>query len=297
MDHKRLFAWTLPLFFFARLCGQTLPADAHTLLWKISGKGLTQDSYIFINTTNTCEKKIVLDAAVAMTLSKVKAIVFEAAATNRAREKDFLAASLAIGDDYIAKQMLSPFVYMNLKAKAQEIGLSDAWLNQHNLFFVKVKLETACISCDLSGGVVRIEDVVRDTARKLGIPVTELLNIDEFFDMYRHYPRAFWDKSITYLLDHPERVTDAINKKASAYKAGDFTALKSALAHDDYYGIRYKFPDQESSRSVLLSSRIEKQISQTPALIVLDVSEIANDPTSVFKTLTSDGYTLTPVME
>jgi hypothetical protein len=296
MDHKRLFAWTLPLFFFARLCGQTMPADAHSLLWKLSGKGLTQDSYIFVNTTNTCEKKIVLDGQIAMALSKVKAIVFEAAATNRAKEKDFLAASVAIGDDYSAKQMLSPFVYLSLKTKAQEIGISEAWLGQHNLFFVKVKLETACISCDLSG-VIRFEDVVRDTARKLGVPVTELLNIDEFFDMYHHYPRAFWDRSIAYLIDHPDRVTDAINKKAAAYKAGDFTALKSAFSRDDYYNIRYQFPGQESSRCALLSSRIEKQINDAPTFIVLDVSEIANEPTSVFKTLTADGYTLTPVME
>lgn len=296
MDHKRLFAWTLPLFFFARLCGQTVPADAHTLLWKISGKGLTRDSYILVNTTNTCERKIVLEAPVVGALSKVKAIVFEAAVTNRAKEKDFLAASIAIGDDYTAKQLLSPFVYLNLKEKAQEIGISEPWLNQHNLFFVKVKLETSCISCDLSG-VIRFEDVVRDTAKKLGIPVTELLNIDEFFDIYHRYPRAFWDKSISYLLDHPERVTDAINRKAAAYKADDFTGLKAAFARDDYYSIRYKFPEQESSRSALLSSRIEKQIVQAPALIVLDVSEIANDPTSVFKALVGDGYSLTPVME
>jgi uncharacterized protein YbaP (TraB family) len=296
MNHKRLFAWTLPLFFFARLCGQSLPANAHTLLWKISGKGLTQESYILINTTNTCETRINLSGKIAVALSKVRSVVFEAAATNRANEKAFMAASLAIGDDYTAKQMLSPFIYLSLKEKAQEIGLSEAFLDQHNLFFVKVKLETACISCDLSG-VVRFEDIVRDTAGKLGLPVTELLTIDEFFDMYHHYPKAFWDKSISYLLDHPERVTDAINKKAAAYKADDLGGLKTAVGRDDYYGIRYKFPNEESSRSALLTTRIEKQITRASALIVLDVSEIANDPTSVFNTLTTDGYSLTPVIE
>jgi uncharacterized protein YbaP (TraB family) len=296
MNQKRLFAWTLPLLFFSHIMGQSLPTKAHTLLWKISGKGLTQESYILINTTNTCEKKVILEENVSAALGKVKSVVFEAAVTNRAYEKAFLAASMAIGDDYTAKQMLSPFVYLSLKEKAQEIGLSELYLNQHNLFFVKVKLETACISCDLSG-VVRFEDVVRDTARKLGLPVTELLTIDEFFDMYHHYPKAFWDKSISYLLDHPERVTDAINKKAAAYKADDFATLKTTVGKDEYYGIRYKFTDQESPRSALLTTRIEKQITQSPTLIVLDVSEIANDPTSVFTALTTEGYTLTPVTE
>ncbi|HEV2480663.1 MAG TPA: TraB/GumN family protein [Puia sp.] len=296
MMHKRLFAWTLPLFFVAHLCGQTLPADAHSLLWKISGKGLPQESYIFINTSNTCETRITLDGKIATVLSKVKSIAFEAAATNRAKEKAFLAASLAISGDYTAGQMLSPFVYFNLKEKAREIGLSEGFLNQHNIFFVKLKLETACISCDLSR-VVRWEDVVRDTARKLGLPVTELLGMEEFFDMYHHYPKAFWDKSITYLLDHPENVTDAINKKAAAYRAGDLAALRSAVARDEYYGIRYKFPDQEAARCALLTSRIEKQINQGPVLIVLDVSEISSDPTSVFTALTTDGYALTQVLQ
>lgn len=296
MNLKRLFAWTLPLFFVAHLCGQTLPAEAHTLLWKVSGKGPTQDSYIFINTTNTCEKKISLDGKIAGILPKVKSIVFEAAATNRANEKSFLAASMAIGGDYTAGQMLSPPVYNYLKEKTQEIGLSETFLEQRNIFFVKVKLETACISCDLSG-VVRLEDVLRDTARKLGLPVTELLDIEEFFEMYHHYPKAFWDKTITCLLDHPEDVTYTINKKAAAYRAGDLAALKSAVARDEYYGIRYKFPEQEAARCSLLTSRIEKHITALPALIVLDVSEIANTPSSVFTALTSDGYTLTPVTD
>ena len=296
MNLKRLFAWTLPFFVFSRLLGQTLPTEAHTLLWKISGKGLTQESYVLINTTNTCETKVSLDGKISTALSQVKSIVFEAAATNRANEKAFLAATLTDGDDYTAKQILSPFIYQNLKEKAAGIGLKESFLRQHNLFFVKVKLEASCITCDLSR-VVRFEDVVRDTARKLGLPVTELLTIDEFFDMYRHYPKAFWDKSISYLLDHPERLTDAINKKAAAYKADDFTGLKAAVGRDEYYGIRYEFPDQESSRATLLTTRIEKQISQTPALVILDVSEIANDSTSVFTRLTNDGYTLTPVMD
>jgi len=296
MNPKRLFAWTLPLFFVAHLCGQTLPADAHSLLWKINGKDAPQQSYIFINTSNTCETHISLDRKLANVISKVRSIVFEAAATNRSREKDFLAASLAIGGDYTAKQMLSPIVYQSLTEKAQEIGLSEGFLNQHNIFFVKVKLETACITCDLSH-VVRLEDVIRDTARKLGLPVTELLGMDEFFEMYHHYPRAFWDKTIAYLLDHPENVTDAISKKAAAYKAGDLAALRSAVAHDEYYGIRYKFPEQEAARCALLASRIEKQITGSPALFVLDVSEIADDTTSVFRALSTDGYTLTPVLE
>lgn len=295
MMHKRLFAWTLPLFFVAHLCGQTLPADAHSLLWKISGKGLPQDSYVFFNTSNTCETKISLDMRIATAISRVKSIVFEAAATNRAKEKDFLAASLAIGGDYSASQMLSPQVYFNLKEKAPEIGLSEEFLNRYNIFFVKVKLETACITCDLSH-VVRLEDVIRDTARKLGLPVTELLGMDEFFEMYHHYPKAFWDKSITYLLDHPENVTDAINKKAAAYRSGDLAALRSVLARDEYYGIRYKFPEQEAARCALLTSRIEKQITRAPSLIVLDVSEISGDSATVFATLTSDGYTLTPII-
>jgi len=296
MNLKRLFAWTLPLFFVAHLCGQTLPADAHSLLWKIDGKDVPQESYIFINTSNTCETHISLDGKLANVLSKVRSITFEAAATNRSREKDFLAASLSIGSDYTAKQMLSPFVYQRLNEKAREIGLSEGFLNQHNIFFVKVKLETSCITCDLSR-VIRLEDVVRDTARKLGLPVTELLGMEEFFEMYHHYPKAFWDKTIAYLLEHPENVTDAINKKAAAYKAGDLAALRSAVARDEYYGIRYKFPEQEASRCALLTSRIEKQITRTPTLIVLDVSEVADDPTSVFTALATDGYTLTPVTQ
>ena len=296
MNLKRLFAWILSILFFSRLLGQTPSANAHTLLWKLSGKALTQESYILINTTNTCETRVSLNGKIATALSDVKSIVFETAATNRANEKVFLQATQAGGDDYTARQMLSPFIYQNLKEKASEIGLNESFLRQHILFFVKIKLEASCITCDLSK-VVRFEDVVRDTARKLRLPVTELLTIDEFFDMYRHYPKAFWDKSISYLLEHPERLTDAINKKAAAYKADDFAGLKTAVAKDEYYGIRYQFPEQESSRAALLSTRIEKQIAATPTLIVLDVSEIANDSTSVFTLLTNDSYILTPVIE
>jgi uncharacterized protein len=299
MNWTRLFVliavW--PLFFLTRLNAQALPANAHTLLWKIDGKGLTQTSYILVNTTNTCETNIVLSEKVATALPKVGAIVFETAATNRAKEKPFLASAQCGPDDsYSAKKMLSPFIYLGLKEKAAEIGLSENFLSQYNLFFVKNRLEASCITCDLSR-VVRLEDVLRDSAKKIGIPVTELLTIDEFFGIYHHYPQAFWDKSITWLLDHPERVTDALNSKAGAYRSEDLATLKTIIARDGYYGIRYNFQDQESARSGLLTTRIEKQIAATSALIVLDASEVANEPTSVFTALTTAGYTLTPVLQ
>ena len=279
-----------------RLFGQAPYPDVRTLVWKIGGKGLSQESYIYVNTTNTCETSIVLNSKLTSALSKVRSIVFETAATNRANEKAYLVSALAIGDSYTAKQMLSPFVYQNLKEKAAEIGLGEGFLNQYNIFFVKTKLEASCITCDLSR-VVRLEDVLRDTARKLGVPVTELLTIDEFFDLYSHYSKAFWDKSITWLLDHPENVSDALNKKASAYRNEDLAGLKKVISRDGYYGLRYTFPEQDSTRSALLTTRIENKIAATPTLIIIDASEIANDRTSVFAALTTAGYTLTPVLE
>jgi uncharacterized protein YbaP (TraB family) len=293
MNLKRLFA---PIAVLPLLMNLTR-LDAQTLLWTLTKNGAGEHSYIFVNTTNTCETQVVISPKLQAALSKVKTLVFETGATNRANERIYLAAAQSSADDsYAAKQMLTPFVYTILKERGAEIGLTEKFLSQFNIFFVKNKLEASCIPCSVTK-VVRLEDVLRDTAKKMGMPVTELLTINEFFDLYHHYPQTFWDKSITYLLDHPDRVSDALAKKAGAYKAEDLGGLKTAINSDGYYGIRYAFQDVETNRSTLLTTRIEKQLASSPTLVILDASEIANDPTSVFTRLTADGYTLTPVQE
>src|SRR5579871_863322 len=94
----------ISLVSLSALRAQTSPS-AQTLLWKISGKGLSQDSYFLITTSNTCEAKVILGDKLKTALGKVKKIVMETGATNRANEEKAQQLILARNDNQTPKSL------------------------------------------------------------------------------------------------------------------------------------------------------------------------------------------------
>ena len=267
---------------------------AQTLLWKISGKGLTQESYFLITTSNTCEAKVVFSDKLKAALGKVKQIVMESGATNRANESKTQQLILAKNDNQASKNVLSAAVYKQLLQKAEDMGISELYLNQYTTFFISNRLMVQDIECSLPA-VDRMEDELREYAKKNSLPVGELLSIEETYALYDVYPNQFWERNISFLLNTPDKVKSSLNIKAGFYKQENWAGLKQIFIRSDFFSIRYAFSSNETSRMLLLFGRIEKVIKDQPSMITLDASEVANDATSIFTLLTNSGYTLTPV--
>lgn len=270
-------------------------AAAQTLLWKISGHGLAQESYMLITTNNTCEDKVVISNKIRTVLEKVKAVMTETGATNPANNEKAQKLWELKNDNQSARNVLSPELYGQLKQKAEEMGVDELYLNQYTLFYLNLRLTLLAMDCKLPKSD-RIEDEIRDYCKKNNLPMGELLSTEELYALYDDYPKAYWERSISLLLRNPDKVRQNFDVKAAFYKQENFPGLQQVCAKGEYFGIRFAFTTKETTRMLLLFTRTEKAIKDQPVLITMDASEVANDNTSLFALLSNAGYTISPVL-
>lgn len=270
-------------------------ADVQTLLWRMSGKGLQQESYILLTTTKTCESHIVLNERVINVLNKVKLIAPETGLNSKAYSGAAEKANGLKNDNQSAEKMLSKNTYGKLVTVAEEEGIPEIYLNQYKLWYIYMFLMTKTYQCSVPN-VEKIDDVIRTYGSKHNIPVKELLTIDETLSsLYDQYPSSYWESTIGYIVNNKNRVITDVDAKAVFYKQENFTGLKKLLISSGLFKPRYVAVEAETSRIHLIMSRIERVIKNQSTLVTLDLVDIGSDSTSIFNQLTKSGYTISPV--
>lgn len=283
-------------FVLAGSAGFGQSATDQTLLWKIDGNGLSQASFFLITTSITCEAKVAISDKIGAALRKVKAIRIETGATSKDNGAALQRLFRLHNAGQSASKMLSPGVHAQLAQKAKDMGVDEIYLDQYTLFYIYTRLLGLCADCALHS-VDRIEDELRDYGKKNNVPVGELLSTEEAIGLYNGYPGAYWNKTISYLLDNSDKVRGMLNAKAVFYKQENYAGLKEVCDGPAFAGARFAFTANETSRMLLLFTRIEETIKAQPTMMTIDASEVANDPTSIFTLLKDAGYSVTPVFD
>ncbi|WP_419802295.1 TraB/GumN family protein [Mucilaginibacter sp.] len=271
-------------------------ADAQTLLWKISGKGLQQESYILLTTTKTCEPKIKLSDKVLNVLNKVKLIAQETGLNSKAFAGVAEKANGLKNNNQSAEKSLSKNTYEKLITVAEDEGIPEIYLNQYKLWYIYMFLMTKTYQCNVPNAE-KIDDVIRNYGSKHNIPVKELLSIDETLNtLYDKFPNSYWESVINYMVNNKNRVIMDIDAKAGFYKQENVAGLKKLLTSSGLFKPRYVAADAEMYRMRLIMSRIENTIKTQSTLVTLDVVDIGNDSTSILNLLSKSGYTISPVI-
>ncbi len=286
----------LLLIMFLNVINAQVINNSAGLLWKLSNKGVAQDSYILLSTYSTCETKILLNDRIKLVLNSIKQIVFETGASNKANEAKAKKLIALKSDAQSAKEILTPALYIQLKQKAEDLGLNELYLNEVSLWEITGRLYTMLNPCDVTTPD-RIEDVLRYYANKNHVSIKELITIEEQYKIYDKYPNLYMEKSISCLLNKSENVKASIEAKANYYKQENYAGITQTLMNSEFFSIRYSFTDIEMYRMRLLLQRIEDSIKGQPSLILLDTFDIANPKSSIFTLLKDAGYKIEPVIK
>lgn len=283
------------IMFFSMIKAQS-SADTQTLLWKISGKGLQQESYILLTTTKTCESKIKLSDKVLNILNKVKLIAPETGLNSKAYAGVAEKANGLKNNNQSAEKTLSKNTYEKLITVAEDEGIPEIYLNQYKLWYIYMFLMTKTYQCNVPN-VEKIDDVIRNYGVKHNIPVKELLSIDETLNtFYDKFPNSYWESILSYIVNNKNRVITDIDVKAGFYKQENVAGLKKLLTSSGLFKLRYAATDAEMYRIRLIMLRIENTIKVQSTLITLDIVDIGNDLTSIFNFLSKSGYNISPVI-
>ena len=268
--------------------------NENSLLWKISGNGLKSDSYILLTTTNLC-KSTPLSNKVNMALNNVKYICYEQSSRDPKNKPKLQALGMVSNERQTAKNNLSTPIYTSLVDIASEAGLDENTVNMIKpVFLFKTIINNTIVDCNTSSTKV-YEDYIRDYANKKAVKQGELFGLEEYTKLFDGYDKAFWDKSIGFLLTNGGKMQADLEAKENFYVQENVHGLTSLFIANGFLNARYGYPDTETAKMKLSSTRIDAIVKNQPTLFLIDFMSVANPKSSLFNHLNKLGYELSPV--
>ncbi|MGM1429433.1 TraB/GumN family protein [Sphingobacterium lactis] len=266
---------------------------ANSLLWKISGNSLKNDSYIVLTTPSLCEESSSLMSKMEYVLHKVKAYYTETSINNpnTAIETEKL---LRINDSKSTlNKILSSKTYMRVRANLSNVQVDERTLNNYKPIYAYNVLSKAVYpECSHANYT---EFLFRAYAEQYGIPVKELLSIKDAVSIINDYGNDYWSNEIDYVLNNEQEIKQTLASKAEFYYKEDIQGINSLYKSTKFLNSRYEHSDIEKKRTDLIVKSIIGAITKESCVITFDVSCIMNQSTSVFDRLESLGYKVTPV--
>lgn len=166
-----------------------------SLLWKISGNGLTADSYILF-TENTCEKNIQLSAQAKEALGKVNVVAVENNLYDSPDANKMNGISHASADSEQIKNNLDASQFDLLQTKLVEFGIPQEYLKVYNKFSfgsLYYVLADALKPCGDNPGEL-FETYFMKYAKKNKLTYETIQSVDDVISEYRIQPNSYWKK-------------------------------------------------------------------------------------------------------
>ncbi len=266
---------------------------ANSLLWKISGKGLKNDSYIVLTTPSLCGESSSLMSKMKNVSHEIKAYYTETGINNpkTAGETEKL---LRINDSKSTlNKILSSKTYRIVTEKSSKVQVDEKTLNIYKPIYAYNVLSKAVYpECNHANYT---ESLFRAYAEQYSIPVKELLSIQDAVSIINDYGNDYWSNEMEYVLNNEQEIKKMLASKAEFYYEEDIQGIYSLYKTSKFLNSRYEHPDIEKKRTDLIVKGIIGAITKESCVITFDISCVMNQSTSVFRQLESLGYTITPV--
>lgn len=274
---------------------QTAPVLPSTTLWKISGNGIQEGSYIYLTTAN-CDSRINLNKKVEKALADVKAIAVESNINSRTNAPRLPLLIAASNDSQRIKNILPPREYSQMiNAVKENYGMTEQYLNQFKPRYISALLAMTANPCG-TPGAERIEDVLSAYANKKGIGYKELFTPDEVFSECDRYSNAYWRQNFLYLFANADQVKQILQNKNNLYGVENMEGLKHLFTSAPYCKLKYSGVTVQIHNQLLVS-KIQALIQAQPSLIAVDIAYWLTSGSSLPQLLAKAGYEISPVTE
>lgn len=270
----------------------------NTLLWKVSGKGLTEDSYIYV-TGKSCDDKLILSNKAKQAANDVKNIVVEYDLYGSKDAGKLAKNNLALSDSQKIKNNLSLNQIAAFETKMKDAGYpaqSIPQLQVYKLNMVYFMLNSLTSPCNVQSQGLVYEVELRSLSKKLNKTFGVIQTIDEYITEGAGANNLYWKNNISYLLDNEETVKNLLARETGLYKEANLKVLQKLYKENAFYTLFYKTPLQKE-HSVFLSDKIEVGMKQGSGFFTIQLNNILYSDSSVLEILAERGYTITPVTD
>lgn len=288
---KKIFAFSL-IFVFQ--FGLSQEIKEKSLLWEISGKGLSQPSYLFGTVHIACQGEVEMRPELQNAFDKTEQLILELDMDEPSLMTKMMQASLATDGKKVSEKLgdeLSAKVDSLITAK---MGMSLAMFENLNLPTISVQLGMLAIDCpmDLGYDMMLLSEAQALKREVKGLETPEA-QIDVLFAMTNEDAM----QSISYLVNNFDEAEQQLRELLEYYRNQDVQALynftKESFEDPKYpQGNLEDFLDKRNENWIPV---IEKEIKTTPSLIAVGAAHLAGEK-GVINLLRKQGYKVKAVL-
>lgn len=276
----------LLIFAVALLTITNVLAQKNTLLWKISGKGLKQDSYLLGTLHIMCPEDFHMPAKVAKAVGNVDQIIFEMNLFDPANTAKMQQAAMTPTKDFFADLGPAKIKTIDsvLTANQMSIKMFDMLSPSTMLSLLALK----AFNCPNPMEIKSMEKEVYDLAKNKTISDLETADFQMALMDKIATPQYFYN----YLNNYDEGVL-LTRTLVDAYKKEDLKTL-SVIMTDEKWMPKDQFELMLTNRNKNWVQLLPAKIKDTKTLIAVGAGHLIGD-NGIIKLLQNLGYTVTPV--
>jgi uncharacterized protein YbaP (TraB family) len=265
--------------------------EASSLLWKISGHGLSKPSYLFGTIHMICSEDLPFSVAIVKAMKETQAFYMEfnmddAEAMNR------IAGEMIMPPDYSFKSLLAPEDYTVLSDYFRDsIGVELQTLDRMKPMVIMSMLMEKTVTC---ANPVSCESMLMLLAKEHGLTIHGLEKAEDQIAIFDSIPDKEEAASLVKTVKALATSRQDYQQLLSAYYAADINQLFELITQEEDI-VRYK--------TLMLDNRnrnwipvISRQIQQTPAFFACGAGHLGGKD-GIIALLRKEGYKVEPVTE
>lgn len=288
---KKIFLLSLILIF---QIGFSQKIEEKSLLWEISGKNLSEPSYLFGTVHIACQGEVVMTEKMQNAFDKTKELILEANIGDPSIAIKMMQVSLA-KDGVKLSEKLGPEVSSKLDEMVRsKLGVGIESLDNLNPQTMLAQMSLLGLDCpfDLGYDMMLLKEAQAEEK-----PIGELESIDDQIKVLYAQSDDEAVRAITYLVNHQDELLAQTAKMFKLYKEEDVQGTYDMMK-ETMEDANYPQPDLEemlNKRNIKWIPIIEQKISETPSFIAVGAGHLGGD-LGVINLLRKQGYTLKPIL-
>jgi uncharacterized protein YbaP (TraB family) len=276
----------------ALILNLSVSAQQHkTLLWQVSGNGLSKPSFVFGTMHLLCSAEEMMSDSLLSALSRSEQVFLEIDMDNPG-EMLGVFKFIRMKENKKIGDLLSPDEYQRVKNyfSNNKTVLPLSMMERFKPYFVAAMLSEAKMPCGTKTGM---EELILKQAKKEGKPISGLETIEFQASVFDSIPYEEQAKELLKAIDEEAKQDSFTNRMAAIYLAQDLDQIEQ-LTLDEEGGVSSYLELFLYGRNANWIPAMEAAMKKQPALFAVGAAHLPGDK-GVLNLLKKAGYTVVPV--
>lgn len=265
--------------------------NENSLLWEISGKGLTKPSYLYGTMHIICEQDAKLSEGLKKVIKESQQVFFEVDMDNMEEMMGALKYA-RMNNGIKISDLVTPVEYIRLEEyfKTNKAPLPLAMMSRFKPYFITAMISEGLMNCEKKSSV---EQMIMTEARQYDKNVSGLETIEYQASIFDSIPYEKQAQDLVMYVDSVENYRKIMNEMSDLYKRQEIGNMDSLFTKSDP-GMAQYMDLLLYDRNKRWSYQIPEQAYEMPTLFAVGAGHLGGEQ-GVINLLRQQGFTLKPL--